>query len=131
MNELIGNKIDGLWMIGQHTLVFDTRRGPLGYVTDGECCSETWFADIIGVDCLLGGTVVSVEDLPLDDYNTDDGRGTQEVDRAYGHKITTEKGSCDVVYRNSSNGYYGGSISFCAMSDMAGAKAITADWRSE
>lgn len=42
----------------------------------------------------------------------DDGRSRQEVDSLYGQKITTDKGYADIVYRNSSNEYYGGDCNY-------------------
>lgn len=78
------------------------------YETDADCCSETWFADIIGVDALLGERVVGIE--VMDDWSPDDNRTRQESDTAYGYKLKTKKGITDIIFRNSSNGYYGGGI---------------------
>ena len=88
-------------------LVFKTNNGEVAYETEADCCSVTWFADIIGVCNLLGATVTTVEDVDID--NVDDSRSRQETDKFYGLKITTDKGYADIIYRNSSNGYYGGS----------------------
>ena len=83
----------------------------------GDCCSRSWFADIVGSESLWGGTVREVQTVMMDEvgYNVSDGR-ERECDKAYGYKIITDKGWCDVVFRNSSNGYYGGwmSSSLCA-----------------
>jgi hypothetical protein len=95
---------------GQSYLRFWTNSGMMTYQADGDCCSESWFADMIGVQALIGGTVAAVAELPLPNYNVDDGRGRQDSDQAYGYQIITDKGSCDVIFRNSSNGYYGGDI---------------------
>ena len=77
--------------------------------TEADCCSETWFADIIGFKALIGEKIngIRILDLPTP---MDDDRGRQEVDQAYGFELTTNKGACTIVYRNSSNGYYGGHI---------------------
>lgn len=109
MKELVGKTISGLSVNDdQSALRFDTKDGPITFNAVGDCCSQSWFADINGVDALIGGTVASVEEVGMDGYNVDDGRGRQEVDSAYGYKIATDKGNADVVFRNSSNGYYGG-----------------------
>lgn len=111
MKELIGKKITGIRINeDQSVLVFDTDRGAVGYETYGDCCSETWFADITGVIALIGATVRYVEIVSMDSYNVDDGRARQDCDEAYGYRLTTDKGNADIVFRNSSNGYYGGSI---------------------
>lgn len=78
----------------------------LDFVTDADCCSETWFADIVGVTALLGESITVAEEVDLPEPA--DNRTRQECDSAYGFRIFTAKGCCDFVYRNSSNGYYGG-----------------------
>ena len=62
------------------------------------------------MDTLIGQVVTGVRDNPLTNYGVDDGRRRQEVDEAYGYTLTTSKGYCDIIFRNPSNGYYGGGI---------------------
>ncbi len=131
MKELIGKKINSIQIDeNQETLFFNTDDGVIVYKTYGECCSDTWFADIIGVKALIGEIVNYVEDISMDFYNTDDGRCRQDYDEAYGVKLKTSKGTTDIIYRNSSNGYYGGDIYL--MKDGSGIDFkkvdITDDW---
>lgn len=130
MNELIGKTVTGLRVNeDQSVLAFDHPDGTsTSYVTDGDCCSETWFADITGVAALLGGKVLEVEtvDLPT----VDDKRTRQEEDQFYGVKLRTDKGLADIVYRNSSNGYYGGDIGLHSGALPEGMHAITDDWQA-
>lgn len=86
-------------------LTLDNGRYLIGSL-EADCCSQSWFADITGVDALLGGTIAHAEEV--DEKECEDGRTRQEYDRVYGIKVTTNKGYCDIVFRNSSNGYYGG-----------------------
>lgn len=131
MKELIGKKISGLRINeDQSILMFDTDQGAVGYVTYGDCCSETWFADITGVSAMLGGTVQTAEEVSMDGYNVEDGRTRQEYDEAYGYKLTTDKGYADIVFRNSSNGYYGGSIELLKRGLPDGMTAIVDDWHA-
>lgn len=131
MKELIGKKITGLRINeDQSVLVFDTDQGAVGYVTYGDCCSETWFADITGVSALLGGTVQTADEIGMEGYSVDDGRTRQEYDEAYGYKLTTDKGYADIVFRNSSNGYYGGSIDPLRGEPPEGMTAIEDDWHA-
>lgn len=110
MSGLVGRTIEAIY-VGDDVLCIDTDRGALGWRTEADCCSETWFADIIGTDTLIGGKVMSVADgTPPPDYNVEDGRGRQECDDAYSVYIETDRGVGIVIYRNSSNGYYGGSL---------------------
>lgn len=133
MKELIGKTVTGLRINDdQSILTFDTVFAMIAYMAEGDCCSETWFADITGVDALIGGTVTNVESISMDGYNVEDGRCRQEYDEVYGYKITTNKGYCDVVFRNSSNGYYGGSIELCDLNFRnawnKNVVSITDDW---
>jgi hypothetical protein len=111
MNELIGKKILSIQINDdQSILAFNTEQGVVAYEAEGDCCSECWFADITGVHALLGATVRSSDEVDLENYNVDDGRCRQDEDEAYGFKLTTDKGYTDIVFRNSSNGFYGGWI---------------------
>jgi len=73
---------------------------------DGDCCSDTWVEHIEMVS--LPALVVDVEDIDMPDLGSLD----YESVAYYGCKITTDKGHIIIDYRNSSNGYYGGNISF-------------------
>lgn len=131
MKKLIGKKITGLRINeDQSVLAFYTDQGVIAYETRGDCCSETWFADITGVSALLGGTVQTANEVSMDGYNVKDGRTRQEYDEAYGVKLTTDKGYSDIVFRNSSNGYYGGSIELLKRELPDGMTAITDDWHA-
>lgn len=82
---------------------------PLFVSATGDCCSNSWFEHITGIDALVGGTVARVvgRDMPEDSWNVPD----QDVlTRYYGWTVETEKGRLDIEMRNESNGYYGGDI---------------------
>jgi hypothetical protein len=104
MNELVGKRINH----EQHYLVFKTDRGDVTYYADGDCCSESWFYHVLGVDALLGHTVLESTEIDVDD--PDDDLSRQEVDHLYCIKLKTDAGYADVEFRNSSNGYYGGEL---------------------
>ena len=109
MKELIGKKIDKVYVSeGEHLLKFVSGADELIYYAEGDCCSESWFADISGVDCLFGATVSAVEEMEYIDAQEVDNITRQEFDLIYGIKLYTNKGIADIVFRNSSNGYYGG-----------------------
>lgn len=107
MQNLVGRKVRKLFVSDDQTvLVFKLGRGEALYECEGDCCSYTWVADIVGVDRLLGQTVLKAEWMEVE--AVEDGRSRQEEDAFYGIKLTTTGGYVDIVYRNSSNGYYGG-----------------------
>ncbi len=113
LNEIIGRKVLELWVgEGEEMLFVVTASGILAAATEADCCSETWFADIIGVDAIIGGTVSDISglEMPGQDEYVEDGRSRQEYDQVFGLQITTDRGRCDIILRNSSNGYYGGTF---------------------
>jgi hypothetical protein len=113
MKELIGKTIASMHVSeGEGFLVFKHPDGTeTVYYAEGDCCSQSWFADIVGVTSLIGATVRTAQGVPMPEEITD-GRGRQEYDTAYGTKLTTDKGYADIVFRNSSNGYYGGWLQY-------------------
>lgn len=132
MDELIGKRILDIQIADstgypESVLIFDTDQGAVAFEVHADCCSETWFADITGVDALRNHTVASVEDIGLPEPRDD--RTRQEYDSAYGVKITTEHGVADIVYRNSSNGYYGGWCGHCEkVPAVDNVRDIREDW---
>lgn len=132
MKELIGKTVVGLKVDSdQSHLVFEHPDGSTTiYETYGDCCSETWFADITGVSALLGQEVLTAEEVELPADIAQDARCRQEEDSFYGVKLTTAKGYIDIVYRNSSNGYYGGSIEIVHNWSGEPLTSITDDWQA-
>lgn len=115
MNSLlVGETIVGIYVSKcQHNLYFQTARQPnvIQWETQADCCSETWFADIYNVKAILNTPILEVSSIRLPEELTEqDIRHRQDpyCDQFYGHNIKTAKGTATIVYRNSSNGYYGG-----------------------
>jgi hypothetical protein len=132
LSDLVGKRVESLEVDSdeQHYLRFTTNDGIFCFEVEGECCSESWFADIIGVDCLLGGTIATINEIEMDKL-PDDGRGREEEDLYYSIKITTNMGVTDIIWRNSSNGYYGGSL--VLVSEVPGEvnmKMVTEDYKA-
>lgn len=75
---------------------------------DADCCSHTWAEHIEMPVNGLPATVLSAECVNMPDL----GNGDAECIKYYGFKIVTDKGDIVIDYRNSSNGYYGGSLSW-------------------
>lgn len=120
MKELIGKTVKQLFVNeDQSFLKFVTGDADMIYYAEGDCCSESWFADILFGGwwrrCKLG-KVVEVSDIEMpsivDKMAEKDGRTRQEFDQVYGYVVKFEMGSLEIIYRNSSNGYYGGSCEY-------------------
>jgi hypothetical protein len=108
--------------------------GALYLVAEGDCCSECWFSDVLNVDALLGSSVRSIVEREGRDLGHE---SRQESDNFYGLDIHTNKGTCQIEFRNSSNGYYGGSVELFDVAPVAWERrefvpmkwrAITGDW---
>lgn len=77
--------------------------------TDGDCCSDSWVEHVELPALGFPAKVMSVSDLDLPG-STDD--GDYNVIAVYGLKIATDKGDLVIDFRNLSNGYYGGNLSW-------------------
>ena len=112
MKELIGKTILSYTLEdGGTKLTFITDKGKIVYETEGECCSYSWFSDIEGIDNLLGESVNSVterQEWNEEETKKAEAQGDYGVLYLYGYLIRTVKGTCDIEFRNDSNGYYGG-----------------------
>jgi len=110
--EIFGETLEGIYFSEDGSYMkIQTDKNVYCFDTEGDCCSHTYYHEVIGVP---EGNVLEVEsadaDLPVlpdDDPDKDD-----ECVQQYGINIKTTKGVVTIVYRNSSNGYYGGSSSW-------------------
>lgn len=115
LGSLVGKTIVGVDVsAGESDLRFRCADGStVVWSTDGDCCSESWWADGFQLGNLRNAKVRSVEEIPLP-VHQNDGRTRQEFDQAYGYRIWTNRGDVFFAFRNSSNGYYGG---FCGLGE--------------
>lgn len=97
--------------------------------TQAGCCSETWWSDIDGVSEIVGRQVDAIRDIDLSGYDVNDGRGRQEEDQAYGFALCSGEIHATFVFRNSSNGYYGGWIQTASKPSL-GLDLVTNSWRN-
>ncbi|ECC9987755.1 hypothetical protein NQI61_003275 [Salmonella enterica] len=108
-NLLIGkNIVDVKIAEDKEAMLFVTSEGDNLIVrVDADCCSHTWIETVEMPALGLPFTVISCDDLDM-------GKEPEDIDyeyvQYYGAKITTDKGELVIDYRNSSNGYYGGSV---------------------
>ena len=87
------------------------------YVADGDCCSTSWVEHLTVPSDLEGATVLRVSEYDYGVEATDEQYAECETHRewldqlkVYQTVITTDRGDVVIEYRNSSNGYYGGSL---------------------
>lgn len=109
-NVLIGKTITGLKIADDKTaLLFNTTDGYIKVLCDADCCSYTWVEHIEMPALGLPAKVIKAEDLEMPDLGD---MPDCDVVEYYGFKITTDKGEIVIDYRNDSNGYYGGNLSW-------------------
>lgn len=79
------------------------------FLAEGDCCSNSWVQEIMYPENIIGEVVVNVIEHTTAS-NIDDGEyGYLDI---YNLDLVSKKGTCTVDFRNSSNGYYGGSLVF-------------------
>jgi hypothetical protein len=110
-NILVGKTIKEVFLASDSkAMKFVTDEGDIIAKADGDCCSDSWVESVDDPTVLIDATVLEVEDTSMPDLGSPgeyDG-----VIAYYGCKITTTKGRAVIDYRNSSNGYYGGNLSW-------------------
>lgn len=121
--KLIGHKIVDS-KLTEDELTFTTDAGlTFHYTVEGDCCSWSYFYDIVGAEKLYeNGPVEGVGICPLEEDEVRDEYGETQC---YGFQIVTEHpkwGPQTTVFsfRNESNGYYGGWMEFGGITDRDG-----------
>lgn len=97
---------------------------------DGDCCSDTWVEHISLPARGFPALVLEAADVDMPDLGNMPGR---EVVAYYGFKLLTDKGELLVDYRNDSNGYYGGNLSWPGeyhYGGVYGQNVANDEWRS-
>lgn len=107
---LVGKTIRSIKLADdKEAILFITDQGEVKARCDADCCSHTWIEHVelpaLGVPAL----VTSVEGVDMPDLGSP---SEDDVIAYYGCKIVTDKGEIVIDYRNSSNGYYGGNLSW-------------------
>lgn len=125
MHNLIGAKIIRIFISADNQiLAFATNKGIFKYVARGDCCSQSWFNDITGVEALLNATVQNIEKVDLPDVC----KSLSEYIQAYGYKIKTDRGYADIVFRNREWLLRGGYLEEIHLPSIDDDKEITDDW---
>jgi hypothetical protein len=119
MKELLGRIVTNLRFYGDPEDEPDMLRftfddgSELLYQVDGDCCSSSYFSDVIGLHWLKeNGPIAAVDAIPGGSYDPN----TYDSIQVYGWRLTTEHPywgpvTSVISFRNRSNGYYGGSCS--------------------
>lgn len=119
MKELIGKTISNIFMDPDGgVIVFDTQDGYYKYFAEGDCCSSTWIEHIHGITNNLPFTVDEYKFIDLEEGWAPTRDHYTEEDSFYAEGlICCGKPEIKIEYRNASNGYYGGSLTFSGKSE--------------
>lgn len=105
-DSLVGRAVDGVDVsLDNYRLRFRFGDAKVVWATEGDCCSVSWWNDAVGLSALRGGRTVSSV-LTVELPNVPD--GPDELTQAYGIRVATDRGAATFIFRNASNGYYGG-----------------------
>lgn len=112
-NILVGKTITGVEIAAdRRALRFVLADGEVVVNVDADCCSYSWVEHVELPALGFPATVMSVDDIEMPEGAASTFHGDADVLRYYGCKIITDRGEMVIDYRNDSNGYYGGSLSW-------------------
>ena len=118
-SKLLGRRVLSLLMNPEHDYMrFVTDAGVFDFHCYGDCCSESFINHTNCLEDLLGNTVLEVDEVDMfSALGVVPEPTRQEVDQVLTYRLRTSKGICALEFRNSSNGYYGGSLEYVGESD--------------
>lgn len=112
-NPLVGKTLTGIKLAqDRQALLFETTGGELVVLVDADCCSYTWVEHVELPALGFPALVTAVEDLDMPEGRPSTFRTDPDSLAFYGCKISTDRGEIVIDYRNDSNGYYGGSLTW-------------------
>lgn len=131
-NFLVGKTINKMMIAeDKKALLFICDDGEHIVRADGDCCSYTWVESVELPALGFPAKVLSVEDLDMPEKEYD--RNAFDCLAFYGCNIKTDKGEIVIDYRNNSNGYYGGNLSWpddtCFYGGVYNQNVSNEDWR--
>lgn len=121
MKELLDKKVIKIELNSDNTIIVftDITGEKIAYLAVGDCCSSSWFYGITGIYNLLHKEINKIEDKEIQINQSLGSEQMYDDDELqnYGITLLTDKGYCDIEYRNLSNGYYGG---YCEKTVLSG-----------
>ena len=110
-HPLIGKTLTGIELTDDRTFIrfILADGGDVIARCNADCCSETWIENVSLPAFGFPAVVLEAEDIEMPDLGNMPGH---DVVLYYGFKVVTDTGNLILDYRNDSNGYYGGSLSW-------------------
>ena len=112
-NILVGKTLKSIYLAeDRQAIKFEMEGGDVIVRCDAECCSYTWVEHIELPALGFPAVVTAVEDLDMPEGKPSEFHTDPDSLQFYGCKISTDRGEIVIDYRNDSNGYYGGNLSW-------------------
>lgn len=114
IKKMVGQKIDSICLSpDKKHIVFNFKNGlSIHGSVYGDCCSNSWIEHLEMPENIEGSTLLGVQDSDSIKQNHpehDEENGGDSIE-VYNTSFKTDRGEIILEYRNSSNGYYGGSL---------------------
>ena len=120
LSFMVGGQVVAIYMNDENlrfVFVKEGKRYGATFGVSGDCCSCSWFHDFYNIDNLFNGSITDwkVKELEPDEECMCDRCKNGEFVKYYGYQLFTQHPTYGEVtsvfsFRNSSNGYYGGSL---------------------
>lgn len=112
MEKMVGSKVAKVQLLdGGYIIRLFTDRGIFEGVVEGDCCSSTWIENVEYPAFGYPFEIAEVDHKWLPDNIPEEDEDNYEVIAYYGISFRGTRGdSLNIDFRNSSNGYYGGSL---------------------
>lgn len=121
--DIVGAVVKEIDYSDDHCIILKTDKGNFKGQVEADCCSNTWIENVETPAFGLPFTIKELDfkwlpDIDMPETMDDDKYGYGYI-QYYGLKIIGERGdSIEIDFRNSSNGYYGGSLEWSCSNDQ-------------
>jgi|SRR4030095_5640753 len=127
-DTLNGERIKQINIQDDYRLYITTDKGVHSFSVSGDCCSHSYFYEISNIHQMVTWVVKDIEEITMPEVPEDQQQDESTI--AYGYKIHTEGGYGLIVFRNDSNGYYGGRLDYDGLVDAPMGKEVWEDWNA-
>lgn len=109
--DLKGKTVTKISLDGDHSLIIHTIDGDVSFEAYGDCCSHSWIEHFDSPTAPEKIVEFKQIEIPPSFDKTPTKTGNYEEEMSYYfYELITEKNTYLIEMRNSSNGYYGGSL---------------------
>jgi len=108
--ELIGKKVIRCDASPECIYFYLSDRTIHRYTANGDCCSHSWFENFYEINEANNFSVMGIKEIKLEIHGATKTPYSEEEMEYTNWVLKTDIGYLNIEMRNSSNGYYGGSV---------------------